>query len=363
MIYSQNDKILIWLDMFNFLTYHKKKALLSSFNSPLDFYTNFSKNYMLLEKIITQTQFAEMCKCQNEKLINQYLLGLESKGIQIVSCYSNLFPQEYKEQADYPFVLYCKGDVSLLNKVCVGIVGTRKVSRYGIEQTERFARELSTNDIVIVSGMAEGVDTFAHKSTLKSGGKTIAVLGSGFDNIYPTTNIELSKEIVKNGLLITEYPPDIKPLAYNFPVRNRIIAGISKAVIITEAGIKSGALYTKNYCLDYNIEVFCVPGNVDRQSSEGCNIAIKNGECGMALSPNDVLEYLNISKNINVEIKKNVQISIEEQLILDIIGQDEVHFDEIQEKSMLSTQQLNFLLTTMELSGIIKKLAGNFFCK
>ena len=175
----------------------------------------------------------------------------------------------------------------------MAIVGTRRASRYGKDVTEQFASSLARAGVTIVSGLADGVDTFSHQACLNVKGKTIAVLGGGINNIYPATNTNLANKIVESGgLILSEYRPNEKPQTYYFPIRNRIIAGLSKAVLITEATEKSGSMHTKNYALDYGREVFAVPGRINDIYSTGCNKIIKSCQSAIALDPNDILNFL-----------------------------------------------------------------------
>ena len=263
---------------------------------------------------------------------------------------------------DFPLVIYYKGDLNLVNTKSVAIVGARRITRYGKSVTEKFASALALSGITIVSGMAEGVDTVAHTNCLKAGGKTIAVLGSGFNEVYPQSNINLFHEIAKNGLVITEYKPSIKPVSYNFPVRNRIIAALSDAVLITEAGEKSGALHTRDYALEYNKELFAIPGNIDSPQSIGTNNILKTCQGAIALSPQDILECLNTEYVGEIhENKPTQQLNINQNLICECIKLESKNFDEIAEETKLDTQTLITELTILELYGIIIKMPNNVY--
>ena len=194
------------------------------------------------------------------------------------------------------------------------------------------------------------------------GGKTIAVLGCGVNIIYPDQNKPLAERILNNGgLIISEYRPNEKPKTYYFPIRNRIIAGLSKGVLITEATLKSGSMHTKNYALEYGKDLYVVPGRISDIYSYGCNSIIKALQGCMVLSPEDILDTYNL-KFDNI-ITKSIQISIEEELILGILGTNEVHYEEILEKSKLDVKSLNTILVKLELKKLITKLPGNYYCK
>ena len=360
-MYNKNEKAIIWLDMFDFLGTKKQEEILAIFDEPQDIFSGFASSYNVLQSLITKQQFDKMCYCLDEQYLNMHITNLQSQNIVVVTYLSDAYPKQFLNYLDKPLILYTKGDLSLLKSIGVGVVGSRKPTIYGKQVTEKFAKALAVSGITIVSGLADGVDSIAHSSALVVNGKTIAVMGGGFNHIYPSRNFQLEKEIEQKGLVITEYRPDVEPLTWHYPIRNRIIAGLSKAVLITEASIKSGSMYTKNYCADYGIDVYAIPGEITSFASSGTNAIIKNCQASVALSPDDILENLNMINKFK-PVVKNLQLSFEEQAILNSID-GETHFDEIQLKTKIDTKTLLTLLTTMELNGIIKKLTGNYYCK
>ena len=362
MQYNLNEKVVIWLNLFDFLTIDKKHAILSCYDEPKDMFGSFLSDYEMFSRILTKEQFNQMASLLDEKIIDSEILNLDKDGIIVLTYLSKHYPTEFCNYSHYPIALYCKGDISLMDSYSIAIVGTRKITKYGVFATEKICSSLVDNGITIISGMATGVDTIAHKMALSKGGKTIAVLGSGFNNIFPKSNYELYQKICEKGLVITEYKPSMPPLAHNFPVRNRIIALLSKAVVLTEAGIKSGALYTVNYGLEYGKEIFAVPGNIDSFGSQGCNQVLKNCQAGLITCAEDIYKALRIDNN-SKKVQKTVQLSIDEQVLIDAIGNDELSFDEIEALTKFDTKTLVRLLTTLELSGIIKKSAGNFYSR
>ncbi|MCX6734563.1 MAG: DNA-processing protein DprA [Candidatus Peregrinibacteria bacterium] len=202
------------------------------------------------------------------------------------------YPTLLKEIHKPPERLYYKGDISLLNKPCISVVGTRKYSDYGEEMTAKIIRELSVLDICIVSGLALGIDSIAHRTALECGTPTIAVLGSGIDNIYPPQNLELAEEIQNSGLLLSEYSDMREPLKINFPQRNRIVSGLSLATILIEAPEKSGALITADLALNQGREVFVVPGDIDRENSIGPLHLLQKGHAYPISSGQEIIEIL-----------------------------------------------------------------------
>ena len=351
------DKNILWLDLFDFLAYGKKIKLLETIKKDEDLRKNFLTNIKVKE-ILTNEEFNKMALCLNDGYLNRFLIDYTNKGIEIVTFNNPNYPYILKEISTPPLCLYCKGEVNLLNTFCFAIVGTRKPTDYGIIVTKQYAKELVQNQITIVSGLATGIDSVSHKTALENNGKTIAVLAGGFDNIYPATNIALAKEIEQKGLLVSEYPPHTKPLSYYFPIRNRIIAGLSKGVLVPDMGEKSGSMHTVNYALEYNRDVFVVPGKINSPMSKGSNELIKNLQGLITTGVEDVLQSYNLIKKERVN---DAQLDINSQMILNFIESEKHTFQEILDHTQLKANELNTLLTTLELEGIIIKLANNSY--
>lgn len=356
-MYSKNDKVIIWLNSIEGLTYKKKEVLLSLYNNAEDMFDSLEKDKKLISINIEEGAYNLLL--ENKSKLEEESAFLEKKKIIAITKYNSNYPNALLEVDNPPFVLYCVGDISLLKTNCIGIVGSRKITNYGRVVTEKFATTLAKNGLTIVSGLASGVDTIAHQSALNVKGKTIAVLAGGFGDIYPATNHNLAVEISKSGLLITEYSYNEKSEPYHFPLRNRIIAGISKGVLITEASEKSGSMHTKNYALDYGKDLFLVPGNITSPSSAGCNNAIKNMQGAIVLCPEDILKEYGIDSI--QEAIKSVSLNMDENSIYELVSQGEIPYQELLIKTKLEAKYLNSLLTSMQIRGIIKKLAGNIF--
>ena len=357
-MYSKNDKVLMWLDLFDNLSYKKKEMIIDEFGSPEKLFDNFLGSRELLSQILTTSIYDKMAYSHNEKSLDSLAENLERKGVIAVTKYSQDYPESLLNTDAPPFVLYCKGDISLLKSKCFAIVGTRKITNYGRSVTEKLTKGLVDNGFTIVSGLSCGVDTVAHRTTLDNNGKTIAVLAGGFDYIYPDINTNLADLIENRGLLVSEIKPSEKAKNYYFPIRNRIIAALSLGTLITEADEKSGAMYTKNYALDYGKDVFAVPGNITSTVSRGCNRIIANGQAKVVCELSDILDEYNVKF---VPKQKTLSVTMDEQIILDAIGNEEVYFQEILDRTKFDTKTLNTLLTTMSLNGLIKKLAGNMY--
>jgi DNA processing protein len=281
------------------------------------------------------------------------------QGITVISSGDKEYPKRLENLAKPPGTLYCKGDIRLLLRPAVAVVGTRNCTRYGADIAKRFAQTFADSGLAVVSGLADGIDTFAH---IGAGARnTIAVLGNGINVFYPPSNRKLQQEIADQGLIISEYLPNDKGSKFYFPQRNRIIAALSQAVLIVEADFKSGAMITKDWALDLGIDVFAVPGPITNFASRGTNYLIKTAACAIATEPADILQSFGTTQKSSAEDNKIVQISFEEKQILDILGRDEVHIDELLEKTGLPIKKLATLLTQMEMGGLIQKSGGNSF--
>ena len=359
-MYNNEEKILIWLDLFEFLSLKKRSELLNHYNNLEDLWNRFRTDEDYLQKLIGKENYSKMLFSLDYNFLNNYIRNYDNFGIKIVTIKSDAYPKLLKETLSPPTVLYCKGDTDLLKSLCVAVVGTRRMSKYGKEVTRKFSYEIASAGITIVSGLADGVDSEAHKACIDAKGKTIAVLGSGINNCYPATNQPLYDKIIESGgLIVSEYKPNEKVMPYHFPARNRIIAGLSRGVLITEATEKSGSMHTKEYALENNRDLYVVPGRITDIYSKGCNAVIKNCQSVMCLSPDEIINAYtsNITTNKDTVV---IQTNMDEQIILDILKTDEVHYDEILKISGMEPKALNTLLMRMELKGIIKKTANYY---
>lgn len=360
-MYNIEEKVVMWLSTFEFMTYRKARDIIEKIDNLGDLFDNLDSYRSTLLKIVTSNELAQMKAENNFVYINSCIENYDKLGILVVTCKSDVYPDLLKETGAYPIMLYCKGDVSLLKTECLGVVGSRRATKYGQTIGGKIVKDVASNKITIVSGLAEGADTIAHKSCLEAGGKTIAVLGGGLLNIFPNSNIPLAEDIVeKGGLLITEYKPNEPSLTYHFPVRNRIIAGLSKAVFIIEATEHSGSMHTKNFALDYNREVFALPARVNDIYSMGCNKVIQNGQARMVLSSSDIIDFFGKNFNDNKD-EKVLELSMDEQLIYDTLRGQELSFDDLLKSTKMETKILSTMLMRMEIKGIIEKHPGNYY--
>jgi DNA processing protein len=286
---------------------------------------------------------------------------LEKEKIKIVTILDKNYPKLLKEIYNPPALLYYKGNLGAISDFTLAVVGTRKVSPYGEQVAAEITKELARNGLAIVSGLALGVDALAHGSALEVNGQTVAVLGSGLagQNIYPVSNRYLANKIVsQGGALLSEFPLGMLPLKHNFPIRNRIISGLSLGTLIIEAGLDSGALITARYALEQNREVFAIPGNIYSPSSIGPNNLIKLG-AKLVTEANDILEALNLSEATTyLETKNIVPETKEEEILLKFLTKEPIQVDKLINQSGLNTAAVNSTLLMMEIKGKVKNLGG-----
>lgn len=289
---------------------------------------------------------------------------LEKINGQAITILDQNYPKLLKEIYAPPPLLYYLGEFDLNNDFILAVVGTRKISEYGKQVTQKLVSELTQAGLTIASGLALGIDACAHLAALNNGGKTIAVLGSGLDQIYPATNRQLAQKIVgQGGAIISEFPLGMPPLKHNFPLRNRIIAGLSLGTLVTEAGEKSGALITARLALEQNREVFAVPGNIYQTGSVGPNKLIKLGAKAVTAAT-DILEALNLSQaNDFKDVLKLIPENEIEKNILKVLDQEPLHIDKIVQSSMLDISVVNSTLSVMEMKGMIKNLGNQTYLK
>lgn len=349
---------MIWLAQFNFTRKRIDEILNICEEQNYDYDIQNIRSLKGLDKLMPYENVVAMQDNSSPKFVRDYFASLEEQNIKILTMFSDGYPKQLKSLPDCPTVLFCKGDISLLNKLSIAIVGSRKPSNYGRIVTDEFAASIAKSGVVIVSGLAYGVDSIAHRKALEVGGKTIAVLGGGFNYIYPSEHTALAEEIAQKGLLITEYCPSVKPTRYSFVDRNRIIAGLSHGVLITDAGLNSGTRSTKEFAIEYGRDVFAVPGSIKSENSQLPNMLIASNIAKCVLSEQDVLDEYNIKAQCKVEVKST---SAQEDIIIKLLEGGEKDVMYLQDNSGFDIKNLNSYLTMLEIRGIIKKLPGNFY--
>lgn len=303
----------------------------------------------------------ERLKIDPQKMFEEY----KKKGIAVVTRSDKEYSRELLQISSPPCILYYCGDVSLLNERAVAVVGSRRASNYGLSNAKSIAAELGKWGLIVVSGMARGIDSAAHEGALESGSKTLAVLGSGIDVIYPRENRRLFKAICDNGLIISEYAPGTGPLKANFPIRNRIISGLSQGVFIVEAKVRSGSLITADFALEQGKDIFALPGPVNNANSMGTLRLIQNG-AKLVIHAGDILEELGYEykEDLNKRRRERVQeITDEERSLLNNLCWEPIHADVLLVSAGVISERIHELLLNLELLGLIKELPGKYYVR
>jgi DNA processing protein len=283
---------------------------------------------------------------------------LERQGVQVVVCEDQVYPSRLKEIYDYPPVLYVKGNLPSQDEPCLAVVGTRRPTIYGRQATEEIVTDLVRSRITIVSGLARGIDSVAHRAALDAGGETIAVFASGLDITYPKENTRLAQSIMEHGALVSEHPLGVKPRPESFPLRNRIMSGLSLGILVVEAGERSGALITAHQAVEQNREVFAIPGSILSPASQGTNRLIQEG-AKLVRNHTDILQELNLTIIVQQgEIKEFSPANDAETAILKQLGPEPNHIDEICRRSGLTMPEVSSTLAMLELRGIARQV-GN----
>jgi DNA processing protein len=290
--------------------------------------------------------------------LDQVFEKIERQGIKILTWQDEGYPSRLKEIDQPPPVLYIRGEYLPDDLFAVAIVGTRRVTPYGRQVTEEIASFLAANGITVISGLARGVDAVAHQTALKAGGRTIGVLGSGVDKIYPPEHRALAGQMMERGAIISDFAVGTPPDASNFPPRNRIISGLSLAVVVVEAGETSGALITAEFAAEQGREIFAVPGSILAPQSKGTNKLIQNGALPL-LSASDLMQALDLTRvGEQKSARKILPADETEARILNILTGEPLHVDEIRNQADLPIEKVSATLALMELKGIIRQVGG-----
>jgi DNA processing protein len=298
-----------------------------------------------------------------EGIPEKELSALHKRGIRLMT--DSSYPMDLREIHDPPPLLYLKGNEIPQNQVKVSVVGSRNPSHYGLKVTEKICQGLAKRDIAVVSGMAKGIDSAGHWGCLRAGGFTVAVLGSGVDVIYPESNRKLFDFIAEKGAVITEFPLGSPPEARNFPIRNRIISGLSKAVVVVEASKRSGSLITASLALDQGREVLAVPGSIDSFKSTGTHLLIKQG-AKLVENADDIAQELGLDAFYPSQTGTGKPATLpllgeDEKRVYEILSHYPLHIDYIARQINLDSAMVAGLLTALELKGIVRQLPGKTF--
>lgn len=283
---------------------------------------------------------------------------IESQGIKILTWGDEAYPARLKEIDQPPPVMYIRGEYLPDDLFAVAIVGTRKVTPYGRQVTEEIASFLAANGMTVISGLARGVDAIAHQTALKAGGRTIGILGSGVDKIYPPEHRGLAEQMIARGAIISDYAIGTPPDASNFPPRNRIISGLSLAVVVIEAAETSGALITAEFAAEQGREIFAVPGSILAPQSKGTNRLIQKGAQPL-LTPDDLMQALDLTRiGAQKSARKVLPVDETEARVLNVLGSEALHVDEIRNQADLPIEKISATLAMMELKGMVRQVGG-----
>ena len=390
----ENLKYWVWLTSKKYMTPYKITTLLEHFNDITEIYE--ADVYDDMQDI----GLKEKRELLNKSLDSAELIieKINVIGGRIVTFDDPEYPPLLKEIQPPPYVLYMKGErINWEEQLPIGVIGARECTEYGVVAARKLCYEMASTGVLIVSGMARGLDSVAAMSALKAGGKTVAVLGCGLDIVYPPENGPLMDAIEKNGVVITEYPPTCPPMGSNFPQRNRIISGLSRGLLVIEAGRKSGTFTTVEYAKNYNRDIFAVPGGIFRDKSEGTNNLIKRG-AHLITSVRDIFEHYPYEasvmkrasgEKVDVKIEKvekkkkeqtkekieeykpKVNVTLEDQRykglneaekrVIEVLINKECHIDELVRESKMEIKMLNSILPVLEMMGHIQKMQGNYY--
>ncbi|WP_343231656.1 DNA-processing protein DprA [Tissierella simiarum] len=355
-------EVLIWLNSLNIGNSNIEK-IMEYFIDLRDLWISPAKEINSIKSIKNEIK-EKIINNRNSDYIKRLFSDINKHNIDVITIYDENYPEGLRYIYDNPKVLYKKGSLIEEDNLAIAIVGSRKATSYGKWACEKFAKELASIGVTIVSGLALGIDAIAHKSTIEENGRTIGVLGNGLDTIYPKKNLFLYNEIETKGAILTEFPLGVPPLAFNFPLRNRIISGLSLGIIVIEAKEKSGSLITAHHALEQGKDVFALPGNINSIFSRGTNKLIKDGAKPL-LDIDDILEEVyQLREKVLIKKKKKINhtnFSDTENKILKCLEEGPIHSDNIVYKTGLDISTVNSILTILELKGVIKELTGRVF--
>ncbi|WP_258543216.1 DNA-processing protein DprA [Parvicella tangerina] len=330
------------------------KAAIEAQESELDELGDIGK------KILSQRTSDEMLNFARAQL-----LFCENKGAQVMSFYNEQYPFRLKQCTDAPLVLYQHGHCNLNSKRVVSIVGTRNCTGYGREKCAKLVEELQKYDVLIVSGLAFGVDAQAHTSAIENNLYNVAVVAHGLDRVYPSEHRSLANQILQKGAVLTEFPTKTNPDRENFPKRNRIVAGMADAIVVVESAIKGGSMITARLGNDYSRDVFAIPGRIGDTFSAGCNHLIKTNQAHLIHSASDIAYILDWDKaspkSLPVQKKLNFELTPLETKLVETLGNAAKTIDEIAVASSLQVNEVSTQLLMLELRGVVKQLPGKKF--
>ena len=354
MKYSTKELCLIWLDSFIGLEYKHKAELYKKLNSESKIKDFIQENKGYILEFIGENNYNTLINSANGEYLNFVLEGLNRAGVKAITIDSENYPEELKEIDIPPLVLYTIGNLELLKNKKFSIVGSRKNLPISLKIAEDYADKLCEAGLTLVTGIAEGVDKAVLLAGLKHK-KIISVVAGGFNCIYPKTNIDVFNKVCENGLAISESPPDVNPMPYFFPVRNRIIAGLGIGTLVVSGAKKSGTMYTAEFAEEYGKDLFCVPYSIGVKSGEGTNELIKKGAL-LTDTPNDIIDFYNL------EVKESkIELTKEEKEVVAVIREGLTHIEQIALKTKKIAAELLATLSMLEIKGVVVKDGVNSY--
>lgn len=328
-----------------------------------------------LEELFSKPALLQQCKIKADNLFSgnmpatlrdeadmQFELCGKS-NVEVITYWDDTFPMLLRQISYPPALLFVRGTLEPDNVPVIGMVGTRKCTHYGQLTTERFAETFAQNGAVVCSGLANGIDMFAHKSALRAGGRTYAVIASGIDRISPHLSAKVAGDIAYSGAVISEYRCGITAFPAYFPQRNRIISGLSKAIVVVESGVTGGALITAQFAFDQNRELFAVPGNITSDKSTGTNMLIRKNMAAAALSPEDILNELGVSVAEKQPVQQHLFAHAVEQKIYEALSLEPLQIDDIAVAVAMPPQDVMSTLLMLEFKGLARQLPGKNFIR
>lgn len=358
-IYSEQIKYRLWLQCIEGISIIKKRKLIECFESPEEIYRCNEKK-LVLSGLLSETEAQIIISSKKSINVETNLEYMEKNNISMVFEDNSEYPEKLKNIYNPPYCLFVKGKLPGKNKA-VAIIGARGCTNYGRQLAKKIGSDMAERGVSVIGGMARGIDTYGHRGALKAGGNSYAVLGCGVDICYPSENIEIYEEMEKKGGIISEFPPGCRPKSWNFPIRNRIISGLSDLIIVVEARRKSGSLITAEYGLNQGIDIMAVPGRVTDPLSEGCNSLIKDGAYVYTdtIDIDEILKIEKVKKNENLVkvLEKDFKVVYSKT---DLVP---VSLQELAEKTGFDTGKTLEILLNLQLEGLICEPAKNYYAR
>jgi DNA processing protein len=356
-----DQKFALMLSLVDGIGPVKYQSIIKHFASQDDFISNIDPG-VRDECGLNDKQFNAIKHFDLWEKVDEIFRRATEQDIKIICLGQKDYPEQLAQIYSPPIILYIKGDSELLGKPAVAIVGSRTPTPYGRDMTKKIAGGLAARGLLIISGLAWGIDSEAHVAALEAGGLTGAIFGCGIDVIYPSQHKELAEKIKENGYLLSEFDFGTVPDKFNFPRRNRIISGLARAVVVVEAAEKSGALVTANLAVEQGKDVFAVPGQADSPKSQGTLNLLKQG-AALATGPEDILEVLGWETSSLDDKPPMIALEPDEQKVCDVVGLGPAHFDELVRRFGFGPAKLSVILLKLELAGVVVRRPGNFIAR